>query len=42
MSDTTDELLQTLEEKLNRLMDNISDEGLDRIILNLKENQGDN
>lgn len=31
MSDTTDELLQTLEEKLNRTMDNISNEGLQNI-----------
>lgn len=42
MSDATDELLQTLEEKLNRTMDNISDEGLDNIVRILKENQGDN
>lgn len=42
MSDTSDELLQTLEEKLNRIMNNISDEGLDNIVQILKENQGDN
>lgn len=42
MSDATDELLQTLEEKLNRTMDNISDEGLNKIVQILKENQGDN